>query len=182
MVARSCLLSESASTAWRDSASTLHISASALWYSVTEYYSAIWLRSFCIKVVDSQLNNSMWLLLATAYSSSLGCLYMPTLCHCHPIVFIKIHCGFYRVMPCQHGICHSRVCLSQIGVLLKWLNTNIVTRQHMNSSFSDAKDLCKTQTRYNGGAKCRWGSTRYNLRNVDCRKRCQLSLVAALSH
>ena len=55
------------------------------------------------------------------------------------------------------------VCLSQIGVLLKWLNVGsckgcLIIAQGLQ--FSDAEDLGKTRTGSpppNGGAKCRWG-------------------------
>jgi len=58
---------------------------------------------------------------------------------------------------------------------------------------SDAEDLGKTQTGLNNnGLRMRQMPmvkigdlrqiTRYNSKNVDCRKRCQLSSVARLSH
>jgi len=38
--------------------------------------------------------------------------------------------SFYRATPCWRGICRSRVCLSQVGVLLKRLNVGSRKQRH----------------------------------------------------
>jgi len=98
------------------------------------------------------------------------------------------------VTPASAGISCRRVCLSiclsQVGVSLKWLNAGSRKQRHMIAQkleFSDAENLGKTQTGSlptevsNAGEvdTCRCGSCK--LATFDA-KRCQLSSVASLSH
>ena len=69
------------------------------------------------------------------------------------------------------------VCLSQVGVLLKWLNIGIHKQWHMIAQglqFYDAKNLQNSKgVTPNGGAKCRWGSPSWQIstNNLLSRKR-----------
>jgi len=65
------------------------------------------------------------------------------------------------------SVCPS-VCLSQVGVLLKWLNVGSCKQRHVivqGLQFSDAKDLGKTQTGSSTteAPKCRWGRLNANV-------------------
>jgi len=81
------------------------------------------------------------------------------------------------------------VCLSQVGVLLKQQNAGSRKQRQtiaQGVSFSDAKDLGKTQTESPpteapnvGGVRLNW---RLSINLAITRKRCQLSSVASLSH
>jgi len=59
--------------------------------------------------------------------------------------------AWYMLWPC--------VCLSQVGVLLKWLNIGSCRQHHtIELQFPDAKGLSEIPpVNPYGGAKCRWG-------------------------
>jgi len=48
-------------------------------------------------------------------------------------------------ISCYHVSVHPSVCLSQVSVLLKWLNTGSRKQRHMIAQGLDAKNLSKTQ-------------------------------------
>ena len=88
---------------------------------------------------------------------------------CRTLYAFCFYCASYAL----RGICHGHVsmclCLSQVGVLLKWLNIGTRKQPRMiaqDSSFLLPKIFSKFDRGHpNVGTKCRWG--RSKLANFD---------------
>jgi len=101
----------------------------------------------------------------------------PSWCHCHSLSVVSVKSRLVCTARCYAsavlaiGLCPS-VCLSQVSVLLKRLNTGSHKQHHtMDSSFLVPKISAKFDRGHHlRGAKCRWGGSHEQFLHCGLRK------------
>ena len=80
---RNNLLGKLAGSLWGAQASTLRTSSLAICYSAAEYCASVWSRSSHTNLIDSRLNETMWIITGTLWATTLP--WLPVLSHIAPL-------------------------------------------------------------------------------------------------